>query len=826
MWPILIPGIAVAVVAAGAAALRAFLRSPLPRTEGTLEVPGLQGRVEVLRDEWGVPHIYATSDHDLFVAQGYIHAQDRLWQMELQRRAGSGRLSEMLGEPTLELDRVFRIVGLNRAAETEIETLDAETHATLEAYTEGVNAYLRAASGRLPLEFKLLRCEPEPWHPVDSLYWAKVMAWNLCGNLASELIRARLAARLGADRAADLEPPFPADNPAIVHGSAPSGTPPPNGWRSEGLRRALHDVEQLFQSASPPSTPPGTDLPGAVQRGGGSNQWVIAGQLSVTGHPLLANDTHMRLQIPAIWYQVHLSGGSYNVTGVSLPGLPGVVVGHNERCAWGMTTAWQDAQDLIIERLNPINPHQYEYRGAWLDAEVIREEIRIKGRAEPLVQEVVVTRHGPIVSSMLGEPVPLALRWVGLEPGRLLRAALRYDRAGSWAEFRSALADWSTPAHNFVYADVDGNIGYLQAGWMPVRVGGGDGAALGTVPLPGWTGEGEWERYLSIDELPQIFNPVTGWLATANNLVVDAAYPHFISADLENPSRARRIADLLTSQTTFSVSDMARFQRDAYSAQAERFVRHVRNVKPAAETERQALDHLARWNYCLDADSVAASLYEVTRLRALHLVFGPHLGDLTGSYVGLGLTAMDDTSPFHDRSLLRLLDLLDGVGDQSWLNDPATGALRSPDDLLHRALGEAIDLLTRKLGNRMERWQWGRLNQAHFAHPVGSVKPLHLIFNRGPYPLGGDRDTLLRAISRPEFPFPPAGVVDALRFVADLSDWEKCRIVIPGGQSGHPSSPHYDDLIALWLRGELQDMPFARENVERHAAQRLALLPK
>ena len=833
MIGIVILVIVVVLVAAAIASLVLFVRRPLPKVEGTLHLAGLEGRVEVLRDEWGVPHIYAGSARDLFFAQGYVHAQDRLWQMELQRRAGSGRLSEVLGEVTLEVDRFFRTVGLNRAAEAEFETLDAETRGVLEAYAAGVNAHLASYAHRRPVEFKLLRFDPEPWQPVDSLYFAKIMAWNLGCNWDSELIRARLAARLGADRAADLEPLFPVDNPTIVQGRgvAEGASLPPNGWRSDALRDALRLLEGLFQPRSMEPSPVGP-VPGPLQvgaKGGGSNQWVVAGSRSDSGKPLLANDTHMALQIPAIWYQIHLDGGDYHVTGVSLTGVPGVIVGHNERCAWGMTTAWQDAQDLYVERLNPANPHQYEFQGAWLDAEVTSEEIRVKGRSAPVIQEVVITCHGPIISDVIGEPTPLALRWVALEPSNLLRSALVYNRARNWHEFRAALADWSTPAHNFVYADVDGNIGFLQAGWMPVRASargkGNDRGSGGLAPIPGWTGENEWQFYLPLDELPQAYNPEGGWLATANNLVVDAGYPHYLSADLENPCRARRVADLLASQRTFAAGDFARFQVDTYSAQAQRFVRHLLAVEPQGEPERRALDLLKQWDSCLEPDRVAASLYQVSRLRALHLFFDPHLGDLAGAYIGLGLTPMGDVSPYHARSFIRLLDLLDRQEDDIWLRDPAGGSMRSRQALLGQALREAMALLQQELGPDMAGWQWGRLNKVHFSHPVGSVKPLNLLFNRGPYPVGGDQDTLLRARSAPRFPFPPAGVVAALRFIADLSDWEKCYIVIPGGQSGHVASRHYADLIPVWLGGRYHLMPFVRPQVERHAHHRLELLP-
>jgi penicillin amidase len=589
------------------------------------------------------------------------------------------------------------------------------------------------------------------------------------------------------------------------------------------MREALRRVEDLFRVSTPASqsAAPNSIAPPAA---GGSNQWTVSGQWTASGKPLLANDTHLLLQIPAPWYQIHLSGGGYDVTGVSLPGLPTVAVGHNEHCAWGMTIAWHDAQDLFMHRLNPDNPHQYEYEGEWLDADVLRESIRVKGQDEPVIQEVVITRHGPIISELVGAGMPLALRWVALEPHDLLVANLRCNRARNWDEFRTALGDWNAPSLNFVCADRDGNIGYLQVGRVPIRAG---GPAL--APVPGWTREYEWQGYLSPDQLPQDVNPESGRLLTANNLVVDGAYPHYLSADLENPCRARRIADLLDAQAAkgYTAEDFARFQLDTYSAQAERFVQHMLTVEPQSDLERRALDHLRAWDGCLAAESVAASIYQVCRLRALHIVFDVHLGELADAYVGAqGLTVLGESSPYHGKSIVRLLDLLDGRGNDYWLRDPVTGHERPRHELLGRALQEALERLEAELGPDMSRWTWGRVNRVHFAHTLGSVKPLHLLFNRGPYPMGGDQDTLLRASTNPGFPREPVGVVDAVRFIADLDDWEQCRIVVPGGQSGHVGSPHYADLIPLWRKGHYQPMPFGRDRVERYARSRLTLVPK
>ncbi|MFN2290245.1 MAG: penicillin acylase family protein [Anaerolineae bacterium] len=809
------------LLALAALGLFYFLRRPLPKTSGILHLPGLKAEVEVIRDRWGVPHIYAASEEDLFFAMGYVHAQDRMWQMEFQRRLAAGRLSEVIGEATLEFDRIFRILGLYRAAEADLAALEPDSRRTLNAYSTGVNAYLAAHPGRWSVEFSLLGFAPEPWKPADSLSWMKVMAWNMGCNWASELIRAHLAAQLGPELAVDLEPAYPDDNPTVVQGSGlPEGADtPPNGWGSADLRQALEEVLDLFGPAPNPPAAPAS--PGMTQARGNSNQWVVSGDRTASGQPLLSNDTHLLLGLPAAWYQVHLSGGGYDVTGVSLPGLPGFAVGHNEHCAWGITIAWQDAQDLYVERFHPDDPGLYEYEGEWLEAKVYREEIQVKGRAEPEIEEVVVTHHGPIISRLAGEDVSVALRWTALEPSDTMSGILRLSKAQTWDEFRAAVGYLSAPPLNFVYADREGNIGFVQAGRVPIRTQG-----YGLVPVPGWNGDHEWQGYLPLDELPQAYNPESGWLATANNLVVDQAYPHYLSADLENPARCRRIVDLITAQKGLTADDFIRFQLDTYSRQSQRFARHLLTIQPQSAAEARALEHLRGWDGHLEAGSVAPTLCQVCILRALHVIFDGHLSELAPAYIGLGLTALGEHSPYHDRSIVRLLDLLDGKGSDHWLRDPVSGQKRPVQEVLHQALRETLALLEAELGADMDRWTWGRVNRTYFSHPVGEVKPLNLLFNKGPYPASGGPDTLLRASSRPEYPFPAVEVGDALRFIADPGDWEQCRIVIPGGQSGHVASRHYADLLPLWREGWFQAMPFRRDQVERYAKKRLILAPR
>ncbi|MBC8249842.1 MAG: penicillin acylase family protein, partial [Anaerolineales bacterium] len=474
----------VVVLAAGGGYF--VIRRNFPASNGTIKVAGLESQVEVCRDSWGIPHIYAANPHDLFFAQGYVHAQDRFWQMEFWRRIGSGRLSEILGESALENDRFIRTVGWHRTAAQELEQLDDEMRVVLEAYAEGINAYISTQRGRLGLEFTILgltgvKFDPEPWTPLDTLTWAKVMAWDLGGNMDSELLRAQVAARLGTPAVGAVVPPYPNDYPVIV-------PHPLTGATLDALPEAAFETHALGV---------GDDL--------GSNSWVVAGSRTETGMPLLANDPHLGIQMPSIWYEIGLHCDPvgldcpYNVVGASFASTPGVVIGHNDHIAWGVTNLGPDVQDLFIERVNPENPNQYEYQGEWLDMEVVREEIRVAGEDEPVVVNARITHHGPIINDVAGGTEedwafgwqPLALSWTALQPGTLMRSVLLLDRATNWDEFREALSYWDVPSQNFVYADVEGNIGYQAPGRIPIRASGD-----GSMPVPGWTGEYEWVDYV------------------------------------------------------------------------------------------------------------------------------------------------------------------------------------------------------------------------------------------------------------------------------------------------------------------------------------------
>ncbi len=501
-----------------------LMRRPLPKTRGTLRLTDLHEPVEIVTDHYGVPHIYAHNEDDLYLAQGYVHAQYRLWQMELNRRVGSGRLSEIFGELTIEADRFARRLGLHRAAAASMQAQTPHATRILRAYTRGVNAFMSSHRNNLPVEFTLLRLNPEPWQPSDSLQWGKMIGWNLGGNWETEIVRARLVAKLGPARAALLETGYDPAHPLII---------PPGVAYSGANLGMLEQYEALKQLS-------GFGLLG------GSNNWVVDGTMTTTGAPILCNDPHLGQAAPSIWFECHLVAGDHDVVGASFPGAPGIVIGHNRHVAWGVTNAVSDVEDLYIEKFNPENPHQYEFLGRWEEAQIYREEIKVKGRSEPVIEEVRVTRHGPILTSIQGSldsqngdqsaELPLALRWTGLEQHSLVDAIEKMALATDIDEFRSALRDWDVPAQNFVFADTHGNIGYLMAGAIPTRA---RGQAL--LPSPGWNGEYEWTGLIPFGELPQTINPPQHFIVTANNRVIDDSYPHYITHEWLNGYRAQRI---------------------------------------------------------------------------------------------------------------------------------------------------------------------------------------------------------------------------------------------------------------------------------------------
>lgn len=556
----------------------AYINRSLPQTKGELSVPGLLAEVKVVRDENGVPHITAKNEHDLFFAQGFVQAQDRLFQMDLSRRQASGQLSEVIGEAAVKRDKFFRTLGLRRAAKASYDAYNEEAKKVLQAFANGVNAYIELAKqeGRLPIEFRLLGYEPKPWTPIDSLTIGKYMAFDLGGHWQGQAFRYWALKNLPKEKAYDLFPSYPKDAPTIV----------------QAYKDVQLSVEKAFASAVIP------------REWNGSNNWVVSGKKTKSGKPLLANDPHLSLSTPSIWYQMHLQAPTLNVSGVIFSGIPGIILGHNEHVAWGVTNTGPDVQDLYIEKRNPANKRQFLYNGKWEDARVVKEPIKVKG-GKTIPYKVTITRHGPVISDFAykDDNMAFSLCWTALDPSTELQAILEMNKATNWQQFEKALEHFHVPTQNFVFAAKDGTIAYKANGKIPVRKKGD-----GLLPVPGWTDEYEWIGFIPFDRLPRVVNPKEGFIATANNKVIGNHYPYHISHHWAQPYRYMRIAQVLESKNNLTIEDMKKLQMDQTNLWAKEFVPVLVQAvagKPLSKIERKALDELRNWDYVDRKDDAA-----------------------------------------------------------------------------------------------------------------------------------------------------------------------------------------------------------------------------
>lgn len=751
--------VVVAIVVAALAGVTVLRRS-YAQVDGDSRLIGLDAAAEVVRDSSGVPHVSASTLHDVFFLQGYVTAQDRLWQLQLLRATGQGRLSEMFGTATLDTDKFVRTVGWYRVARREVGILEPDTRAALDAYADGVNKYADTHRDSPPLEFLILGVNWEPWTAADSVAIGKILSWQLSGNEQSELVRADVVARLGPDAARVLFPDVPASTPAIFS----------EGWNDvvrspgeEGLRALLG----------------ATDLEGL-----GSNSWVLSGARTTTGKPLLANDPHLGLDNPSIWYLVHLAGGGLDVAGFSIPGAPGVVVGHNARIAWGFTNLGPDVEDLYIERPNPLDPRQFQFGDRFETATVYRETIEVKGR-EPAVLEVTETRHGPILTPVLeGTKQLLALRWTALDPGHLIDALYRLDRATDWNDFRAAMRLWDVPSQNAIYADVDGHIGYQMPGKVPVRAKGD-----GHVPVPGWTGEYEWTGYIPFDSLPSRFDPPEGLIVTANQRVVDD-FGYFISDEWDPGFRAQRIQQLLRDRAQWSAADFAAIQLDQRDLTADRYLSFLRALGAKSDAARAAQVALRDWDGVMRADQAAPAIFQSWLRHMLERTFRDKLGDaLFTQFIGLGRSAVG-----------ALYDLVRTPTDP-WFVVLADPIHKGRDELAALALDDATAELTSLMGPDQSTWKWGRLHTVSSAHVLGAVQPLDRLFTIGPRANGGDGFTVDAASYSLKKPYAQTSG-PSMRMVVDLADLDAMRAILPTGESGQPLAPHWGDMTDKWLAGE------------------------
>ena len=772
-----------------------------PQISGTLSLKGLRARVEIVRDPLGVPHIYAANVNDLFFAQGYVQAQDRLWQMEYNRRIGHGTLSDIFGAATIKQDRFLRTLGLGRSARADIAAMDADAKHTLQMYANGVNAFINTHRNNLPLEFTILGFKPAPWEPVDTVAWGKVMAYNLGGNYDTELLRALLIEKLGAAQAQELLPPYPATGPFTI-------PPEAKTYRSQ-IPNAPAEIQMPRLGAVDLAAIAELDATLGLRGDGvGSNNWVIDGAKSATGKPILANDPHLGIQMPSIWYAVGLhcvpvsATCPYNVAGFTFPGVPGVVIGRNERIAWGVTNAAPDVQDFFVEELNPQNPNQYKFAGTWQDLQVVEEPIKVKGVVSETLK-VQITRHGPIMTPVISATQPLALQWTALrERSRLFESVLALDRAQTWDEFRTALRLWDAPAQNFVYADVAGNIGYQLPGNIPLRVKGN-----GTVPVPG-SGEYEWAGYIPFDELPFVVNPPTHMIASANQQIVPNTYKYLITQDWGAPYRQQRIVDLLQTKDKLSLDDIQAIQGDVYSLPLVTLQRWIVALQPEGFLQQRALEQVKNWDGRLTTENVGGTIVEATYQRLLANLFAEKLGAAYVTYRG--------ASDSHRRAVLALLD----QPTSAWWNEAGR------DALVQKSFAEGVDWLGSQFGDAPGDWKWGRLHTATFAHPLSSVPPLDRLFSAGPVAAPGGVNTVFTTSFKIGGRTYDAVHITSMRMIIDLGNFANSQHINTTGQSGQPLHKHYSDLVSAWRDVRYAPLYFERAALDRAQEGTLTLLPQ
>jgi len=766
------------------------LKAALPALTGTVHLKGLEGPIDIYRDRLGIPHIFARSVHDAFFAQGFVHAQDRLWQMDYDRHRAYGRWAECVGSSAVAQDVLFRRFRLEASAKADYAAINAETRAMFDAYAAGVNAFMYATT-RLPIEYRLVDATPDPWQPWDACAVFKGRHIQM-GVWQVKLWRARLLRHLGPELTAKLCEGYQTGQPLIV--------PPAMDFEGSVLNglKALQEGEGALALLS--------------ELDAGSNSWAVSGSRTATGRPLLAGDPHRALDTPNVYYQNHVACPDFDVIGLSFAGIPGFPhFGHNQAVAWCVTHAYTDYQDLYIERFNPENPRQYEFRGAWREAEQYAEVVRVRD-SEPTTIEVTVTHHGPVV---LGDPAQgyaLAFRYTATaEPNAGYNALLPMLRAQSADDIEESMRPWVDPGNNFLFADVHGNIGYLTRGQVPLR-----SMANAWLPVPGWTGEHEWQGMIPFAAMPRVRNPETGFIVTANNRIVGDEYPHYLAIDYSPGYRARRILDRLDSLTQVDGPAMAAIHADRISIPGREVVQLLARIKPQDAISADAKALLQHWDGRMEATSAAATIYVVFREFLLRSAMDPLLGPLAGEAFGSELRGGVIFMARFKACLTRLIE----ENDRSLL--PAG---TDWDTLMSQALRQASAWLRQELGDDPQAWQWGRIHRTSPQHTLAGAFPeLAPLLNPPSHAMGGDGETVQAASFNPGAGYTLSST-SVTRYLFDLDDWRRSAWVVPLGSSGHPGSPHYADQSETWAAVELHPMLYDWKRIQREAETTQRLEP-
>ncbi|MDH4218067.1 MAG: penicillin acylase family protein [Candidatus Aminicenantes bacterium] len=776
------------VAAAGALFVRSMARRGLPDYDVTVELSGFTGEVVVYRDAFGIPHVYAPNEDDLYRAVGYCMAQDRLWQMDLLRRVCTGRLSEIFGEDLVETDLLMRSLRMPEKSRMVLERTESILVNALQAFAEGVNQFIEAHQRKLPPEFSILGYKPEKWLPEHSLHLVGYMGWDLRLSWDEEVVLDRIRKKFGEDMAKELLPDMDFQR-TLVYPEFESTLLSANKW--------LQRLGLVIFNAS--------------------NNWAISGEKSVTGKPLLANDMHLDLNAPGIWYQMHqVVEGKLNVTGLVLPGQPFIVAGHNERIAWGFTNVMVDNTDFYLEKLNPENPNQYELNGKWKEIEVRTEEIAIKG-GQTAREELRFTLRGPIISRFHDvTDGAISMRWIGNDYSDEMRTIYLLNRAKNWDEFKNAMKTFISVSQNTVYADVDGNIGLYCCAGVPIRKGGDSNAIL-----PGWTDEFDWQGIVPFEELPHSFNPEIGFVASANNKTVSEDYPHYISRWFFPSYRNDRIREMLGEREMFSIEDFKRMHADHKS----KLVEGIKGILTSdleksdewSELEEQALELYSSWDGSLSKTSPEASIFETF----LCLFAENMLRDEMGNELYRKFLSSQLLRDFAIRNFLSKRDSL-------WSDDVRTGGIKETlEEIVQKSFRDTVSTLRAELGADPTDWQWGKIHQLTLVHPLGNVKLLDWLFqfSRGPYEVGGSFHTVCPYVYLLNEPFEVTNGASH-RHIYSLSNWDESLTILPTGVSGIPASPHYCDQTRLYLENHYRSDYFSKELIQKNARYQMIIKGK
>jgi len=818
------------VVVVVAASIVSFVtvRKSFPDTSGEVRLDGLSSSVSVARDDKGIPQLYADTPADLFFAQGYVHAQDRFFEMDFRRHVTAGRLAELVGEDALDTDVFVRTLGWRRVAEQELALVSDESRALLDAYSRGVNAYIDGKSGsELSLEYTVLSLagrdyRPEPWTAVDSIAWVKAMAWDLRSNMDDEIGRVLTADTLPTEQVEELWPGYPADHATIVDGQDVAGSDEAADASDHPVTPDAATMASLRSTADAAAAVPALLGTGDAI---GSNSWVVDGSHTETGAPMLANDPHLAPSMPGIWYQAGLhcrrvsKECPYDVSGFSFSGMPGVVVGHNARVAWGVTTMYADVADLRLER---VAGDTYEYDGSQRPVKTRTETFEVAG-GRTRTTTVRSTAHGPIVSDAdeqladvgaraeVGEAkggYAVSLSWTALTPQPTIDAVFALGTMQDWDDFRAAAEKFTVPSQNLVYADVDGNIGYQAPGLIPVR-GRGDGRW----PTPGWDPDYDWTGTIAFDDLPSVLNPRSGIIATANNQVAPDSYPYRLGADTAAGYRSQRILDLLSTEGKLAVDDMTRMQMDAHNPLAERLVPALLEIDPGSAYYRQGRQLLEGWDFQQGADSAPAAYFNAVWRNVLELTFHDEL----------------PTSQWPEGGE-RWFNVMDSIIDRPashWWNDVSTPERETRDEVLAEAMRQARDDLTMALSRDPDDWEWGRLHRLQLVNQTlgeSGVGLVERLFNRGPFEVGGGGG-LIDATGWDASEGYDVTAVPSMRMVVDLGDLDSSRWIQLTGSSGHAFHEHYADQTSLWAVGDTLPWAFTERAVDEATTDTLTLTP-